>query len=176
MHNIIKDIANKENGTLWIEDSKEIYTNGSRSPSSTYTIKVEYKGQDIILFNTIGSVTSGKIICELNSNQQFPTFEILTKSHFESLFLGKNSRLKIKSNSKRLKIALKREFQKSTISHFFEHTRFEPYIFSEIKNNKYIITTTYNLEFEGWFNVISPLLEFYRTLIDLYNDDLHHQL
>lgn len=176
MHKVITDIANKENGTLWIENFQSIYTNGSRSPSSKYTIKVDYKDIEIMLFNTIGTVSNGKIICELNLLKQYPTFEILTKSHFESLFLGKNSRLKIKCQSKRLKTALKREFQKSAINHFFEHTRFEPYIFSKIKNDKYIITTTYDLEFEGWQDIISPLFEFYRILIDLYNNDLHHQV
>lgn len=175
MHKVIRDIANKENGTLWIEDSKDIFINGSRSPNSTYIIKVNYKDVDIILFNEIGTISSGKITCQLNLNQQYPTFEILTKSHFESIFLGKNSRLKIKSQSKRLKDVLKREFQKNRINHFFEHTRFEPYIFSETKNNTYIITTEYHLAFEGWYNAIRPLFSFYRVLIDLFTNDLHHQ-
>lgn len=171
MIQIFKEIAEKVNGKLQIDDQVVSTGLGSRSPHRVYSIIVKYKGISIVVLNEVGTTAVGRAKCIFPKHIKYQEFKINTRSHFMALFYGKDSRFKIEANTLSLQVFLKGEIKRSGIMPIVKQTKFEPYIFSSNENAAFSVITEYHLLYPEWPVGISPLINFYKALIDRFVSD-----
>lgn len=160
-----KKIAENENGNLYYHDEDISIGGGVRSPNVIFTLKFEYKSNVFTIINQTGTKYVGSVSCKLSENLQPIPFEIDSISHFKNLFLRKKSRLQLISKNKNILYFLKYNNAFKSLSKIANKEDFSPYITCS-GNNSWNIVCKYHLEFDNWTQVIEPLIELYKNLID----------
>ena len=99
-------------------------------------------------------------------SQPVANFSIETKNHFLSLFSKKKETFKVKSENLSLIdfIELNKNFL--LLKEIAKKTKFEPFIEGTVKNDYYSITVEYSLLFTERRDVLRPLINFYKELMD----------
>lgn len=166
MKKVFEGIAGKEGGVLSIKDETVSMGMGVRSPYTVYTILLTYKGVEIAVHNQVGTTAIGSISCKFPSDFTVPNFELETRSHFATLFLGKKNRFRISCKHLTFKEYLKKQISNPDILQFIQNYQFEPYLTYQKNQDDIEIQTEYNLLFQDWPSVISPLLSLNRKIID----------
>ena len=170
MHiDFFKNLAEKENGKFYFSDGNMSFTDGSRIPDVTYQVKFVYKGNKFELNNRTGVSFEAQCYCNLNDNLKPSEFEIECISHFKKLFLRKQHRLKIKSEDPALHSFIVNNKYFKQLGELGVKEDFSPAIScSKSDAGNWYLTATYHLEFNNYTQVISPLIDFYKSVIDRF--------
>lgn len=155
-----------ENGTFKTSNFVHSLTFGARGFQSTYHLSFKYRGEKITINNLLGSQSYGEVIVELSDTKDNMNFSIETKSSFISLFSLKKGRFNIQSKNNELKSFLNTNSQLKTLHAIIEDTQFEPNFYGEKTKNGYLLKTEYHLQFPERSEVLQPLIDFYKALID----------
>ncbi len=169
-----KRIAANENGEFFYKDEDIAVGDGTRSPNVEFVIKFDYKEIPITIYNTTGTQYLGKIYCDLPLQTQSADFKLHTRSHLGNLFYRSKSRYIIKCKSNNLNHFLRTNTAIKKLSTISNETNFDPYIAGKNSNRIYKLTCSYYLGFDDWTQVLEPLIEFYKALIDeLFQHNTH---
>lgn len=166
MEDVFKAIANEIGCEYSKKDEKYLLPTGSSLPISTYKLTVSHKGNTFWLKNTFGNSDRGELELYLPKLSGRSEFEITTKSHFMTLFSKKKQRLNISCEDETIVYILTRALNASWLNEYLQKAAFDPYIKGENVDGKFRIRTEYHLIFEGKHEVIKPLINFYKTLIE----------
>ncbi|WP_034057304.1 hypothetical protein [Lacinutrix jangbogonensis] len=162
-----RDLADVEGGEFYFKD-KDILSGhelGVRNPNVTYLLIFSYKDNQFSIFNSTGTSFVGEIACEFSSTLKPIEFELNSISYFLNLFLRRKNRFKIKSDNENIKHFLSKSEAMKKLILIAKKEAFNPFIVCEIEKNKRI-STKYHLEFDDWTQVIEPIIELYKELID----------
>ncbi|WP_298321387.1 hypothetical protein [uncultured Aquimarina sp.] len=162
---LFKELAEKENGKFYYQDNDIAIGGGVRSPNVIFKIKFKYKDNEFTIINRTGTAYVGTISCELSKDLQPIEFELNTISHLKNLFLRKKSRFKINTHNRNLKDFLSKNSSLKLLSKIADKEDFSPIITCQ-NDCSWEITTKYHLEFDNWTQVLEPIIELYKELID----------
>ncbi len=160
-----RKLAEKENGKFYFHDENIALPNGVRSPNVTFKVLFDYKANKFEIENRTGTAYVGIINCKLTPTLQPIEFNIETISHLKNLILRKESRFRIKSDNKNIVYFLTKNDSLKDLSKVANKENFSPLMTCEKKDN-WNITTKYHLEFDNWTDVVEPIIELYKNLID----------
>ena len=162
-----KEIAERENGKFYFKDENVvIHITGARTPNVIFQIKFKYKGNKIVIKNRTGTNYIGSIICDFTSHLQIVEFKINSRSHLSNLFTRKKSRFIILCENKNFVHFLNTNMAFKKLSEIANKTNFTPEVDCIKKDKSGKITTNYHLEFDDWTQVIEPMIDFYKNIID----------
>ncbi|GER59737.1 hypothetical protein [Patiriisocius marinus] len=162
-----KNLAKTEGGEFYFKD-KDILSGhglGVRSPNVTYLVKFNYKDHNFSVMNSTGNSFVGIITCNFSSTLKVTDFKIDTISHFKNLFLRRKSRFKITAKNENIKSFLLANKSFIKLELIAKKGAFDPLIVCEFNESK-SISTKYHLEFDDWTDVVEPIIELYKNLID----------
>ncbi len=158
-------MSEKENGKFYFHDEDIPIMGGARSPNVIFKLTLEYKGNKISIINRTGTTYVGNITCKLSETIQPLEFELSSISHFKNLFLKRKNRFVIKTKNKSLASFFRKNTSLNKLGKIAQKENFSPLI--TCKEGEYwTIETKYHLEFDNWTEVIEPLIELYKNLID----------
>jgi hypothetical protein len=158
-------LAEQENGKLTI-NSENVSTNiGAKSPSIIYKLRLNYKECEIIINYKTGTSFVGNINCKLSKNIKATPFEINTISQLKSLFYRKNNRFKIITKKEYFYNFLINNEPLKYLNQVSIKENFTPIIICETNN----IDCEFHLEFKNPTQVVKPLIEFLKNVIDEFN-------
>lgn len=160
-----RELATRENGTFFFQDKDISIGDGVRNPRIVFKVVFEYKGNHFTVLNITGTSYSGNITCKLSKSLQPISFTVDNISHLQNLFLRRKSRLKIKTENKNLKLFLSKNKNFQTLIEIANKDNFCPYIFCK-QASYWSIVTEYHLELDNWLEVLDPLINLYKDLID----------
>uniref|UniRef100_UPI0025D3293A hypothetical protein n=1 Tax=Winogradskyella sp. TaxID=1883156 RepID=UPI0025D3293A len=163
------DIAEEEGADLEMIDEVISYTDGSRSPHLVYKMNIDYKGKTIHFVNKTGTEFYGLVTCDFPKVMEKLDFEISTRSHFISLFVGSNQRIKVKTQSAQINSFFKQSSAFRELRRISKDTVFEPSIIGTNVNGKYNITTKYSLQFTDWTRSIQPIIQLQKQFVDYFS-------
>ena len=167
-----KKIAERENGEFYFNDENIATGGGVRSPDVTYKVTFKYKSNEFSIVNRNGNVAIDTFNCVLTSALQPIAFEIENISHIKNLFLRKESRLKIKSENKKIEYFLNQNKAFKKLSSIAAKENFSPYISCKLDTSWNIIAT-YHLAFNNPIQVIEPMIKLYKNLIDEFDKTMN---
>ncbi|WP_290701839.1 hypothetical protein [Lacinutrix sp.] len=160
-----KELTKKENGKFDFHDKDIGLGGGVRSPNVIYKVEFKYKENEFTIINRTGTAYVGNINCKLSKTIQPIEFELNTISHLKNLFLRKKSRFKIITDNKNLDSFLRKNNALKLLIKIANKENFSPLIRCK-KDELWSISSEYHLEFDNWTQVIEPIIEFYKNLID----------
>ncbi|MFL1896020.1 hypothetical protein ACJRPK_09980 [Aquimarina sp. 2-A2] len=160
-----RNLADKQNGKFYFHDQDIHIGNGVRSPNVIYKVVFKYKSSEFTVVNRTGTAYVGSISCKLSQTLQPIKFELSTISHLKNLFFRKKSRFKIMSDNDNIQYFLNKNSSLKLLSEIADKENFSPSIICEIDGG-WVITTKYHLEFDDWTQVVEPIVELYKNLID----------
>lgn len=166
MEHIFEEIAKEQNTTY--TPQRSVYYAGSEGNDfqNHYRLDIKHKGETIIVTNMLGAQSYGRINLEINNSTfQYP-FKITTIDHLEALIFFKKDRMKIKCKDISLKVFLDRSQDLDDMKYFLKATTFSPTIEGKFKDGTYTILTEYHINFPERGEVIRPLIDLYKSLID----------
>jgi hypothetical protein len=170
MKEVFREIAKKENGKLFIKDEIVSMGMGERSPNAIYTIRLLYRDVEITVLNEVGTTAIGTITCQFPFDIDVPIFELETRSNFFTLFRGQQNRFRITCKNTKFRNYLWEQISNPDILNFVKKYQFEPYLECRESIGEKTMKTEYNLLFEDWPIVISPLLNLNKRIIDWVMD------
>lgn len=167
MHDLFTNIAKEENCEVYIGDEKfGDKLSGTFLVESTFQLKINYKGKNILIQHTLGAHGMAEITVELPKQSNGMKFTITTKSHFSTLFSRNKDRVKITCKDSSLVKFFEENDSIKSIKEICKEAEFEPYITGSNENDSFKIRTDYHLLFEQRNLVLRPLINFYKALID----------
>jgi hypothetical protein len=172
MEHIFRDIAEQENGTLFIKDEIVSMGMGVRSPYTIYTIRLMYKGVKVTVHNQVGTTAIGTITCQYPYDINIPNFELETRSNFSTVFRGKKNRFRISCSDPEFSEFIRQQISNPDILKLVRKHQFEPYLTYKDSLKEKTVVTEYNLLFEDWPLVISPLLTLNKEIIDWHHNKI----
>jgi hypothetical protein len=158
-----KHLAEKENGIFQYEDSKA-YLGGTANPYVTFRLQFHYKGHHFQITNVTGTEYVGNFLCTLKSDLQVVDFEIDSISHFKNLFVRRKQRLRVTSKNENVVYFLEQNESLKQLREIGKEEKFSPRIICSSKDRT--IETQYHLEFDDWHQVIEPLIQLHKDVID----------
>lgn len=159
-------LAEEENGQFH-EQNKKYYGRGmSHAPVSKYLLKVVYRDQEVSVLYELGNYNLAKVECILSSGLGVPEFRIKTKGQFWLIFNKTKDKFEIECENSNFKEWLLNRLKILGLDRISRDSLFEPKIFGRKEEGGFEIVTKYHLEFSNKENVIRPLIEFYKALID----------
>lgn len=167
-------IADKEAGKFYFQEENHLLSNGAHTPDLSFLIRMKYKDNEISVLNQTGTSFVGTIIGKLASHIRPIDFELTSISNLANFFLRRKSRFKIRSENEKIKYFLEHNDVLKQLSDIANNTAFTPHITIDNKNGVDRIITKYHLEFEDWTQVIEPMIELYKNLMDEFEKDIAH--
>lgn len=155
------ELANDENGKFYFQDQTIAIGGGVRSPELTCKVIFSYKSNKFELIHRTGTAFVGSINCSFRPVLKPISFKIISDSHFKVLFRKDKKRLKVISESSRIKDFLRDNDSLNCLNEIAKKENFSPTILCDN-----FITTEYSLSFENWEQVVNPIIELYKNLID----------
>jgi hypothetical protein len=160
-----KKLAEKENGDFYLHDKDMSIGFGVRSPNIIFKVKFNYKDNEFTIVNRTGAANFGSITCVLSKKSQPIDFEINTISHLKNVFLRRKSRFNIKSDNTNLADFLKNNTALKLLSEVADKENFSPIMTYELDGSR-AISSKYHLKFKNWTQVVEPIIELHKNLID----------
>ncbi len=165
-----ENLASKENGEFIFKKNILKIGLGVRSPQEIYQLNFKYLGAEIQIKYSLGTSFSGSIICLFFNNIEVPEFEISSTSNFIRLFLKKKEGFNIASTNEEIKRFFNQNSALKKLTKISFKENFTPLIIS--KENR--ITTEFHLEFKDSTQVIEPVIQLYKNLINKFNEMKAH--
>ena len=171
MDKVFRKIAEEENALYSNQSEKYNKVLGSLRPDNLYHLEIPYKGATIYLTNVVEFLAIGEVYVHLPKKPKDQEFEINTRSHIIQLLVPNKNQIRIKTKFKKLKSLLKNSMAYFRMQKLIDKTQFEPLIYGKNKDGVFIIKTEYNLAFKRRDEVLRPIIQFYKELIDLYSEN-----
>ena len=168
--NTFEEVATQENAVFKQVDNKHNGDRGSIIHTSTYTLKCEYRNVIIDFKNELEHQSIGVISCQLEEQPNNFEFTINTRNSFFQLLRRRQNTLKFESENSQLKKFIELNNSYAELNKRAKNDRFEPLLTGKNVNGKYVISCRYHLVFNNKELVISPLIKFFKALIDFFND------
>ncbi|SEC77507.1 hypothetical protein SAMN04489761_3541 [Tenacibaculum sp. MAR_2009_124] len=168
LENTFKKLSEKENATFQMQKGYVDLGDGARSPDIYFYLLVNYLDRVIVIKNRIGVSEVGRISCDIFAERDSLCFELNTRDHFTSLFLGKKNRFRMKTRNQNLKLFFKHSSSWKILKGIADKTAFIPSIYGENINGRFILTCEYNMEFKNKEKVLEPLLNLYKEFINQF--------
>lgn len=160
-------IAEQEDAIFMFNEDTIDLGNGSRDFDMTYHLSLEYKDRTINIINKTGTTGVGRVVCIISSSQKDSlVFEMITRSHFVSLFF--KNRYKLKTQNPNIKYFLRHSKSFKEMKDIAKRTSFEPTIIGENSEEGFELIIEYHLQFPDWTEVILPIISFYKEFIDRF--------
>jgi len=128
-------------------------------------LEIEYKNQLIIVTNEIGDAQVGKFRCKIDLNSAIPNFSLTTRSHYLRLLNPGLSTIKISCKDSEFKEYISQKLSQHNIESIARSSQFFPKM-NAVQNDRYEISLDYSLIFNQKKEVVKPIIEFYKSLID----------
>lgn len=179
MEKIFREISNQENCKLEIEHEASWSKLISFSPFldennglriNSLKLRIEYRNQMIILENRIGDDHVGKMKCSVNSRVDISNFKIKNRSHYLRLLNSKLDILKIQCDNVLYKEYLKNKLDELGLEEIAKESQFRPSIIG-FQGSNYQITMDYSLSFKKKKEVLRPLIELMKSIIDYIENE-----
>jgi len=164
MKKFFLELSKIENGEYKYKEQIISTGMGSRSPYDVHILKINYKDQQIIIKNEIGTANIGSVLCELPISIKQTEFSIRTRSHFFKLFSKDENAFIIKCLNDNLKNYFHTNL--NALEKYTLETQFELSINGALNNSRFEIITEYNLIFENREKVLIALIQLYKDLIN----------
>lgn len=164
-------IAAQENAVFNKVENKYHGENGSFIHTNTYTLECNYRDVRIGLKNEFGHQNIGTLFCQLEAQHNNFEFDIYTQRTLFQFFNRNKSALKFAEINPQLKSFIELSEAFNTLNSRAKQDRFEPKITGKNSNGKYQISSSYHLVFNNNELVISPLIRFFKALIDFFLDE-----
>ncbi|MGG8497856.1 hypothetical protein ACQY1Q_15700 [Tenacibaculum sp. TC6] len=161
-------IAEKEGATLHITNDSVRIGGGARCPDIHYQLYIIYKDRKIRVSNKIGVCEVGSVACRICDSKESLKFELTTRSHFRSLFLGKKNRCKLKAENHNIDSFFKNSLSWKELRKMVNETAFMPMFLGENTEEGFSLITEYHMEFPNKEQVVEPLITFYKEFIDVF--------
>ncbi len=166
-----KELAEKEGGKFSYSDEDISIGMGVRSPSVIFQVKFDYKGNEFLIDNRTGTNFVAKIICKVSPELRHVNFSLESRSPLSSLFSRNKSKFKISCTNQNFLHFLNTDKSLNKIGEIAQKTKFHPEIKCNGENRNVEIVSKYHLEFEDWTQVIEPLIQFYKNVIDEFENN-----
>lgn len=174
MENLFNKLSIEENGECHIT-YKQSYSPFVMSPFSkiknglqikSLTLNVPYKGQTIQVIYSLSNIQTGIVSCTLEKGLDLPEFHIVARSHYWRLFNKKKNILKVECSAQNFSKILIAKLATLQIEETARNFQFEPTILGKKANNQYELKTSYHLAFPNKKEILRPIIDFYKCLID----------
>jgi hypothetical protein len=165
---LLKEVAERVKGDFSHVEDKLNGPSGTRIHYSIYTIKCEYKSQQIIIENQFGYQDLGTFTCALPLVAHMDEFRIETMSARRQLFNPKKLAIKINASDPGFEKHIRSLDSFNELSQRATRQQFEPLVKGYLKDDVFILWCGYHLIFKHQEKVIEPLLRFFYDLIDYY--------
>ncbi len=174
MIEVFQEISREENCELKVKHGSSFSKIISFSPFTDeykgrkikfLSLRINYRNQIIDVLNEIGDIKLGKINCTLTKKLKLPEFKIGNRNRFLNLINRNVNLLKINCDNKDFENYIQNSLIELGLEEIAEDSQFEPTINGKQKEN-YEVTTIYSLSFDRKKDVIKPLINFYKSLID----------
>lgn len=164
--NEFKRIAAQEGGSIGFDQQTIIQGSGSASPHLEFLMQLEYKSVPIVIVNETGLRFAGNIQAKIPGKHKESEFNLTTRGHLETVFVGKSKRFKISAQHSRIANVIKHSEGFRQILPIAQAHAFEPQIQGIQLEDSFAIKTAYHLEFDRWSQAIEPLIQLYKEIID----------
>jgi hypothetical protein len=161
-------IAKGVGATLTIQDENLDISGGIRSPNLVFDLTLSYKNRIINIRNSTGTYFAGRVSSKITKPSESLEFEVTTRSHFSSLFKRNKDRFKLKTKNINIDSFLKHSTGFAELCAIAKDTVFEPTILGQNTDDDFELITEYHLQFSSWWEVIKPIIQFYKEFIDKF--------
>ncbi|WP_138433926.1 hypothetical protein [Winogradskyella algicola] len=131
----------------------------------SFTLDLPYKSHTIYISYEVGDLKLGHIVSELKETT-ISSFKIYAQSHFWRIFNNKSNILKIVTSDKKLKQSLEKMLLNIELESIARKSQFSQIIKGYRTKNHFKITTEFPLSFDAKLEVLLPIINFYKGLID----------
>jgi len=172
MKEVFEQIALEENAQLQIASDKHMAPSlhsgvGGTIFTTVYTLDVEYKGYLIKVVNELGGQDVASVVCELPEQPNHNELEIMTKGGLFQIFSPKHLLcFSVKSRNQNLKASIESSNVLFRLGDLVKSTRFDPITIGKNRDGLYKLSMHYHLLFKERENVVRPIIDFYKQLIN----------
>jgi hypothetical protein len=166
-------LTEKLNGTFSVEDEDNMAM-GISHPSSTYRFLIPHNDVIISAEVQIGHADRGFLRCEIEPQKSRSQFVITRPSLYRNFFWKKKKKTRgqnefqVACSNSSLIVHLRKNVDFYKLFKIADNTMFDPVIEGKNIGNKFVIDTVYPLMFAEKVQVLSLLIELYKTLIDYF--------
>ena len=172
MWEAFQKIADREGGKFYHDENTYLTGGGTALPDLNFVVKFEYKNIQFVIHNQTGANFVGNVYCKLPKQSKSHYFHVTPRSNFMSLFSkDRDKRFSIKSKNANLAYFIKNNASFKSLEEVARQDRFEPYISAKNEAGKFKIQTKYNLDIDDWTQVLDPIIQFYKDLINEFKKD-----
>ncbi len=174
MEELFREISREEGVELTLKRetsySPFIMSPLTRKPNGTQikslSLPLKYKQQLIEVTYKLSNDQMGILTCKMEIGEKLPTFQIRNSNPYWRLINRRLKALPIKSDDKKFTNHFENILSKLNLEAIANTTQFEPTITGTRKDKVYEINTIYYLGFSHKKEVLRPLIELYKALID----------
>ena len=129
-------------------------------------LEVTHKNQVIQIIYKLSNNQTGLLSCKLEERFRLPKFRVTYRSHFWRIFNKNKNLLKVECAENNFSKFLQEKLSSLQIEETARKFLFEPTLLGSKENNHYELKTSYHLAFPDKKNILRPLIDFYKCLID----------
>lgn len=159
-------ISKEVNGTFKFTEKTQSSGVGVKDYQAIYSLDFEYDNEIILLRNYMGLKSYGTIESNLSSINNDLVFNIETKSPLNRLFSFSKEIYTISAKDKEVAEKITSDSAFNHLMDLASRTRFEPSIAGSLNEGKFNIRTEYHLLLPERQEILEPLIEFHKFLID----------
>ncbi len=145
------------------------YNNDLRVKS--YHIDIPYKNQLISIRYEVGDAQLAHFNCNFQNGLNPGAFAIGHRNHFIRLLFNKKNILKVYSEDNTFKAQIESALHKCGLEEIARKSLFAPEIRGG-ENDSYHLTAKYSLSFENKKEVLKPMIDFFKNIIDSASEKL----
>jgi len=179
MKELFEKISKEENGELSINFgpsysklitfSQFLDDDNTGKKVTSLSMEINYRNQTITVSNKMG-IHQGELKCILEQKLKLPDFNVSTRNWFYRVLKKSFNLLKVECDDKIFKDFVQAQLLNLELEGIARGSKFEPIIKGN-KKDVYEISTVYNLLFAKKKEVIRPLINFNKLLIDFCLDN-----
>lgn len=169
MKEVLEKIAKKAGASLYFNEALVYKGFGVRDTATNVKIVLDYRNKTVVLTNFLGVGATGLVYCRDLSYNASGEFELVTRSHWETLFFRNRNRFKLNCDHSGIRNFIRTNSAVKTLKNLANEQAFEPRITGKNVAENFHLEMEYHLAFENWWEAILPILKFYKDFIDRHN-------
>lgn len=154
---LFQGIANRENGIFKIVKERFL---------TKYIISFHYNEVDIIVQYNLGLQEVGMVSCQFNCEIDDLEFKVDERRYIARLMSKYSEILYLKSNNDKFQSLMEQSRVFHNLNRLAKEDSFQPFVVGKETEGQIHIRTEYHLDFINRRQVVEPLIEFYKYLID----------
>lgn len=174
MEELFRNISDEEGVELVLKHetlfSPFVMSPFTRKPNGTQikslSLNIQYKRQLIEVIYKLSNDQAGILSCKISSSKNLPEFQIKNTNPYLRFINSKLKALSIKSEDEVFTNHFENVLSKINLEKIARTVQFEPRITGSNNKNIYEINTAFYLGFSQKKEVLRPLIELYKALID----------